>query len=101
MYIHILKLYLRLCVPCLKKSKVSKTGLVIKPMIFSGMNSRTQVDLIDMQSQLDEDLKWILVYQDHLTEFVQLRPVKSKRTPKIAYFTELLVFYKLIMAENL
>ena len=49
-------LYLSLCVPCLKKSKVPKKGLVIKPMIFSEMNSRAQVDLIDMQSQ-PEDLK--------------------------------------------
>ena len=44
-------------------------------MIFSEMNSRAQVDLIDMQSQLDGDLKWILLCQDHLTTFVQLRPV--------------------------
>ena len=78
-------LYLSLCVPCLKKSKVPKKGLVIKPMIFSEMNSRAQVDLIDMQSQPDGDLKWILVYQDHLTKFVQLRPVTSKRAPEIAY----------------
>ena len=38
-----------------------------------------------MQIQHDEDLKWILVYQDHLTKFAQLRPVKSKRAPEIAY----------------
>ena len=49
------------------------------------MNSRAPVDLIDMQSQQDGDLKWILVYQDHLTKFVQLRPVTSKRAPEIAY----------------
>ena len=67
--------YLSLCIPCLKKSKVPKKTLVIKPMIFSEMNSRAQVDLIDMQSQLDGDLKWILLCQDHLTTFVQLRPV--------------------------
>ena len=54
-------------------------------MTFSEMNSRAQVDLIDMQSQPDGDLKWILVYQDHLTKFVQLRPVTSKRAPEIAY----------------
>ena len=62
-------LYLRLCVPCLKKSKVPKKGLVIKPVIFSEMNSRAQVDLIDLQSQPDGDLRWILVYQDLLTKF--------------------------------
>ena len=49
------------------------------------MNSRAQVDLTDMQSQPDGDLKWILVYQYHLTKFVQLGPVKSKRAPEIAY----------------
>ena len=78
-------LYLRLCVPCLKKSKVPKNGLLIKPMIFSEMNSRALVDLIDMQIQPDGDLKWIFVYQDHLTKFVQLRPVTSKRASEIAY----------------
>ena len=41
-------LYLSLCVPCLKKSKVPKNDLVIIPMIFSEMNSRAQADLIHM-----------------------------------------------------
>ena len=54
-------------------------------MIFSEMNSRDQVVLIDMQSQPGRDLKWILVYQDHLTKFVQLHPVTSKRAAEIAY----------------
>ena len=70
-------LYLSLCIPCLKKQKVPKRSLVIKPMIFSKMNSRAQVDLIDMQTQPEGDFKWILVYQDHLTKFVQLCPVTS------------------------
>ena len=48
------------------------------------MNSRAQVDLVDMQSQPDGDLKWIHVYQDHLTKFVR-HPVTSKRAPEIAY----------------
>ena len=78
-------LYLGLCVSCLKKSKVPKKGLLIKPMIFSEMNSRAQVDLIDMRIQPDGDHKWILVYQDHSTKFAQLRPVTSKRAPEIAY----------------
>ena len=78
-------LYLSLRVPCFKKSKVLKKGLVIKPIIFSEINSRAAVDLIDTQSQLDGDLKWILVYQDHLIKLVQLRPVTSKRAPEIAY----------------
>ena len=58
---------------------------MIKPVIFSEMNFRAQVELIYMQSQPDGDLKWVHVYQDHLTKFVQLRPVTSKRAPEIAY----------------
>ena len=32
-------------------------------MAFSEMNSRAQVELIDMESQPDGDLKYILLYQ--------------------------------------
>jgi hypothetical protein len=49
------------------------------------MNSRSQVDLIDMQSQADEGYKFIMVYQDHLTKFVLLRPLQSKRAEEIAF----------------
>ena len=91
--------YFGLSIPCLKKSKVPKKGLVVTPMIFSEMNSRAQVDLIDMQSQPDGELKWILVYQDHLTKFVQLRPTKPKRAPKIAYI--LLDIFSIFGAPNM
>ena len=63
------------------------------------MSSRAQVDLIDMQSQLDGDLKWILVYQDHLTKFVHLRPVTSKRAPEIAY--QLLDIFSIFRAPHI
>ena len=53
-------------------------------MTLSEMNSRAQVDKINMQSQPDRDLKWILLYQDHLIKFVPFRPVKSKRAPEVA-----------------
>jgi len=39
-------------------------------MIFSEMNSRAQVDLIDMQSQVDGEYRFIMVYQDHVIKFV-------------------------------
>ena len=55
------KLNYSLCVPCLIKSKNPEKCLVIKPMILSEMNSRAQIDLIDMQSQPDGYLKSILV----------------------------------------
>ena len=100
-------IYLRLCVSCLKKGQVPQKGLVARPMVFSEMNSRGQVDLIDMQSQADVDYKWILVYQDHLTKFVNIRPTKTKRATEIAYILldifvllALLVCYKVVTVES-
>ena len=91
--------YLSLCFPCLKKLKVRKKCLVIKPMTFSEMNSRAQVDIIDMQSQPDRDLKWILLYQDHLIKYVPFRPVKSKRAPEVA--CQLLDIFSILGAPSI
>ena len=44
-----------------------------------------QVDLIDMQSQQDGEYRFILNYQDHLTKFVCLRPLKTKTAEEVAY----------------
>ena len=63
-------LYLSLYVPCLKKLKTPKKRYMIKPVTFSEMNSKAQVDITDMQCQRDGDLIWILVYQDDLTKLV-------------------------------
>lgn len=76
-------LFLSLCEPCVQKLKHKKKGLVVKPLLFKEMNSRCQVDLIDFQSQPDEDFKFIMVYQDHLTKFVVLRPLKSKTADEV------------------
>ena len=54
-------------------------------MISNEISSRAQIDLKDIQSQPDNDFKFIFVYQDHLTKFVQLRPLKTKRAEKVAY----------------
>eukprot|EP00102_Acyrthosiphon_pisum_P010571 XP_008178926.1 PREDICTED: KRAB-A domain-containing protein 2-like [Acyrthosiphon pisum] len=54
-------------------------------MIFSELNSRCQLDLIDYQSQADGEYKFVLVYQDHLTKFCILKPLKSKRAEEVAY----------------
>ncbi|XP_060836281.1 KRAB-A domain-containing protein 2-like [Rhopalosiphum padi] len=49
------------------------------------LNSRCQVDLVDMQTCKDGEFKFILNYQDHLTKFIQLRPLKSKTAEKVAH----------------
>ncbi|KAE8738907.1 hypothetical protein FOCC_FOCC015608 [Frankliniella occidentalis] len=50
------------------KKKSKKKGIVAEP----------KVDVIDFQSSPDGDFKDIMNYQDHLTKFVVLNPLKSK-----------------------
>ena len=54
--------YLRLCELCQKKQETLNNGIVVKPILHDETNSRCQVDLIDMQSNSDRDMKFILVY---------------------------------------
>lgn len=42
------------------------------------MNRLCEYDLIDLQNAHDGDYGFVLVYQDYLTKFTQLRPLKSK-----------------------
>lgn len=49
------------------------------------MNSRCQIDLIDTQAQPDGNYKFILVYQDHIIKFVNLRPLTHNRAKEVAY----------------
>ncbi|CAK9816188.1 KRAB-A domain-containing protein 2 [Anthophora plagiata] len=81
----VVMLYLNLCKQCQMKHSAPKKGIVVKPMVSSELNSRCQVDLIDLQSNRNGEYKFIMVYQDHLTKFVQLRPLKTKRAEEVAH----------------
>lgn len=77
-----IKLFLDICEPCQQKRKSEKKGIV-KPS--SPFNSRCHVDLIDYQSQPDGMFKFLLVYQDHLTKFVVLKPLTSDKVDEVAH----------------
>ncbi|XP_060845364.1 KRAB-A domain-containing protein 2-like [Rhopalosiphum padi] len=81
----IVMLYLSLCIQCQTKQKAPRKGIVVKPLISSELNSRCQIDLVDMQTCKDGEYKFILNYQDHLTKFIQLRPLKSKTAEEVAH----------------
>ncbi|XP_025203780.1 KRAB-A domain-containing protein 2-like [Melanaphis sacchari] len=58
--------YLGLCNNCQVKKSNPKRGLVIKPILHFAFNSKTQIDLIDMQSKNFNNYRYIMNYQDHL-----------------------------------
>ena len=81
----VVDLFLTLCEPCQLKKKTTKRGLVVRPIVPNCMNSRCQVDLIDIQSEPDRYYRFVMNYQDHLTKFTILRPLKIKTAEEMAY----------------
>jgi len=75
----LIDLYLGLCEQCQLKKKTPKRVLVVRPILSHYMDSRCQVDLIDMQSEPDGYYRFIMNYQDHLTKFTILRPEEQNR----------------------
>ncbi|GFU78145.1 KRAB-A domain-containing protein 2 [Trichonephila clavipes] len=67
------------------KHSAPKKDVIVNPMISSELNSRCQVDLIDLPSNRDGEYKFMMVYQNYLTKFVQLRPLKTKKAEEEAY----------------
>ena len=66
------------CPACCLNKRVAGKAESVMPILSSSFNSRGQVDLIDMQSNPIGGMKWLLNYQDHLTEFLYLRPMPQK-----------------------
>ena len=94
-----ISLFLSFCKGCQEKKKMKKKGVVVRPLIFEELNSRCQVDLIDYQTCPSGTYKWLLNYQDHLTKFVVLKPLKSKTSEEVAY--NLLDIFTLIGAPSI
>ncbi|XP_072400941.1 KRAB-A domain-containing protein 2-like [Diabrotica undecimpunctata] len=80
----VIKIFLENCEVCIKKKTLPKKGVVVKPMVFKEVNERGQVDLIDFQTCPSGENKFILNYQDHLSKFVSLRPLKTKTAVEVA-----------------
>ena len=78
-------IYLATCAICDEKRKRPRKGVVVKPIVSDDFNARAQVDLICFESERDDNFKYILNYQDHLTKFVSLRALKTKRAEEVAY----------------
>ena len=91
--IHAVREYIASCERCLEKRKRKETaaGTVVKPILVTDLNQRSQVDLVDMQSMKDGSFKWILHYQEHLSKFHILRPLTSKTATEVA--RELLLIF--------
>jgi hypothetical protein len=51
----------------INKNRAKTVGLVFKPIITKTFNTQTQMDLIDFQSLLDGDCKWLMLFKRNNT----------------------------------
>ena len=68
-------------------AKVQKQlkSTVTRPIRSSDFASRGQVDLIDLQTtdEVNRPFNFLMVYQDHLTKFIVLRPLRHKSAQEV------------------
>ena len=81
----VINVYLATCATCDEKRHRPRKGIVVRPILTDDFNSRAQVDLISYESEKDGPFSYVMSYQDHLTKFVSLRALKSKRAEEVAY----------------
>lgn len=55
-----------------------------KSILSKDFGSRSQVDMVDMQSSPQANYKWIMVYQCHLIKFCVLRLLTYKPAAEVA-----------------
>ena len=73
------------CAHCVELSLMAKNPPAgHKPIISEVYGQRGQADLIDYQSMCYNGLKFLLVYQDHFSKFVDCRPLPDKRKRTVA-----------------
>ena len=77
--------YLALREQCQLKEKTPQRGSDVRPILSRYLNSRCQIDLIDMQSEPEAYYRFIMNYQNHLTKLTILRPLKNKTAEEVAY----------------
>ncbi|XP_044271340.1 uncharacterized protein LOC123015594 [Tribolium madens] len=74
--------FIEFCPRCIRNSKAKDHKSV--PMIFSKISSICHVNLLDYRAWPDGDFKYILVYHNEMTNFCQLKALKTNKPSEIA-----------------
>ena len=79
-----IRAFISLCETCQKKNNRRKRKKSCSSIISSRFGERGQVDLIDLtMNRTDDGYSYILNYQDHLTKYLMLKPLKAKTPERV------------------
>ena len=85
------------------KMKKQLKSTVTNPIHSSNFASRGEIDLINLQNspEINRPNNFLLVYQDHLTKFVVLRPWRNKSADEVVgQLLLVLTSYRALMVRN-
>ena len=95
--------YLKSCTTCAERRPIPKTPAG-KPIYAMGPLERIQIDLIDMRSISDGQLKWILQAKDHFSKFIWTKSLETKECRLVAKFVGELFYSigppKILQSDN-
>lgn len=79
-----IEIFVNLCPICEEKKSLPKKSIVTKPIVSKKFMARGHFDFIDLQYAPDGQYRWLLIYQDIATKFIQLRPLETKQPSEVA-----------------
>lgn len=80
------------CAVCLNHRR-SNTRAPLQPIIASEIMKRVQIDLVDMKSQRDGHMKWILHIKDHFSKYTTLYAMPNKKASTVAKYIYMFILH--------
>lgn len=82
-------IFLKLCLRYKRERMIPQKGMVVRPIYAdSFFLQRAQIDLLDLQCKPDRDYYYIFHFQDFLTKFCFLAPLKEKSALEVTKILE-------------
>ncbi len=86
------ELLLKRCVVCLKHRR-SNTRAPLELIVASIVLERLEIDLVDIRSQKDGNMKWIRHVKDYFSKYATLYAMPNKKASTVAQFLYMFVLH--------
>lgn len=91
------------CLTCAKKGS-QKTKAPLKPIVENSLWGRVQIDLIDMQCDPDDEMKWICHLRDHFSKYSVACPMPNKSSEEVVKVVLMWIMHlgppKILQSDN-
>ena len=83
---------LKRCAVCLNHCR-SNTQALLQPIIASKVREQVQIDLVDVRSQQDGHMKWILYIKNYFSKYTTLCAMLNKKASTMAKYIYIFILH--------